>query len=328
MARTSKGKLPLLGCLSLSNVAEPNPGLNSIFPTTRSFMTAHNPITQRGRKQIKRTFLSSGPAASRYATPIRNEKPGQFSGWRMGLLVSCIAVGVCMLINVIFTIYALAIDHAPGGIGTLFMGNCDRVKSLDLWMHVALNMLGMALLGASNYTMQCLSSPNREEIDTAHSKGIWLDIGVPSMRNLRHISWRKVVLWWLLLTTSFTLHMLWNSAIFSTLQANDYAVIVVARNFLQDKDLDCSSASEDVQYSDVVCSMYAAARAESGSNINLTRLDVKDCIDHYANKMQGQWSNVLVVSNTTVPNLHFSYPRINLNSSSLQAIYVTGSGRE
>ena len=304
-------------------------------------MAAHNPITPNGRKQLKRTFLSSGPAAFRYATPTRNEEPGKYSGWRMGLLVSCIAVGVCLLINTMFTIYAVSVDHAPGGIGTLFTGSCDEVKKLDIWIHVCLNILGIALLGASNYTMQCLSSPTRAEIDTAHSKGIWLDIGVPSVRNLRHIGWRKDILWLLLGTFSFPLHCLWNSAIFSTLQANDYIVSVVSPNFLQDTNPNCTGLSVAEDYCDVIGNLYAAARTGTHPQINLTRLEPKDCISAYGTNLQSRWSNVIAVSTNTTPRYFPEYKfgqtnltiNTTLGSSTLQDVLFArpnpdGSGNQ
>lgn len=69
------------------------------------------------------------------------------------------------------------------GIATIQKGTCSRTKTLDLWIHLVINVLGTLLLGASNYTMQCLSSPTREEIDKAHLRKIPLDIGVPSLGN-------------------------------------------------------------------------------------------------------------------------------------------------
>ncbi|KAH6666023.1 hypothetical protein B0J14DRAFT_643332 [Halenospora varia] len=41
------------------------------------------------------------------------------------------------------------------------------------------------VLSASNYTMQAISSPRRKEVDNAHKKSTWVDIGVPSIQNLR-----------------------------------------------------------------------------------------------------------------------------------------------
>lgn len=69
------------------------------------------------------------------------------------------------------------------GIATVQKGSCSGTKTLDLWIHLVINVLGTLLLGASNYTMQCLSSPTREEIDKAHLRKIPLDIGVPSLGN-------------------------------------------------------------------------------------------------------------------------------------------------
>jgi hypothetical protein len=71
-----------------------------------------------------------------------------------------------------------------------------------------INALSTILLSASNYTMQCLSAPTRSEVDDAHSTGKWLDIGVPSVRNLGRIARKRVILWWLLGASSLPLHLL------------------------------------------------------------------------------------------------------------------------
>lgn len=107
-------------------------------------------------------------------------------------------------------------------------------KRLDLWLHLAINLLSTLLLGASNYTMQCLSAPTRDEINKAHQQRISLDIGIPSIRNLRRISWNRIVLWWLLALSSVSLHFLYNSAVFSTLSTNPYTAAVVSTDFLTD----------------------------------------------------------------------------------------------
>lgn len=81
--------------------------------------------------------------------------------------------------------------------------------------------------------MQCLSSPERGEIDKAHCKGIWLDIGVPSVRNLRRISATRILLWWLLALSSIPLRLLYNSAVFSTRSTRSFNVFVVSNSFLE-----------------------------------------------------------------------------------------------
>lgn len=97
---------------------------------------------------------------------------------------------------------------------------------MSAWLHLAINVLGTILLGASNYCMQCLSFPTRDEVNKAHSRGAWLDIGVPSVRNLRQISSKRLALWWLLAVSSIPLHFLYNSPVFTTLAAQSYGVFV------------------------------------------------------------------------------------------------------
>lgn len=54
--------------------------------------------------------------------------------------------------------------------------------------HVFINALSTVLSNTSNYCMQCLSTPNRGEVDRAHVKRIWWDIRTPSVRNFVSIS--------------------------------------------------------------------------------------------------------------------------------------------
>ena len=90
----------------------------------------------------------------------------------------------------------------------IFRGNCDQVSRVNSYLHVAINLLATLLLSASNLGMQLLVAPTRKELDVAHSNKLFLDIGVPSFTNLRHISWKRAILWLLLTGTSLPLHFL------------------------------------------------------------------------------------------------------------------------
>lgn len=117
-------------------------------------------------------------------------------------------------------------------LGTLHDGSCKKASRLSFWIHLMINILSTTLLGASNYTMQCLSSPTRKEIDKAHSQGVWLDIGVPSVRNLWRIAKVRVILWWFLAISSIPLHLFYNSAVFSTIRARMFTASLVSIDFL------------------------------------------------------------------------------------------------
>ena len=117
-------------------------------------------------------------------------------------------VTAVLILNISVTAWAANTFGLSGGIGTIHNGPCAAMKSTGLWLHIAINVLSTLLLGASNYYMQCLCSPTREEVDKAHSKRTWLDIGIQSMKNLRSIGRVRMVLWVLFAITSIPLHIM------------------------------------------------------------------------------------------------------------------------
>lgn len=145
---------------------------------------------------------------------------------------------------VLRTIYSVA----SNGIGELYQGSCDKVQSYSSWLHLGINILSTLLLRASNLCMQLLSAPTRKELDQAHRAGQWMDIGVPSLRNLRRISKRRVATWAVLGISSLLFHFLsvtrthvssfpntlarYNSAVFATIANNTYLWSVVNSKFL------------------------------------------------------------------------------------------------
>jgi hypothetical protein len=128
----------------------------------------------------------------------------RFTGWRFGALHFAIWATVVFLINLVVTIWGSTQRTS----GVLLDGDCNRVKRLNTALHVLINVLSTILLSGSNYCMQCLSGPTRSEVDKAHALGKWLDIGIPSIRNVKHLSRRRITLWVLLALTSLPLHLL------------------------------------------------------------------------------------------------------------------------
>jgi len=132
----------------------------------------------------------------------------RFTGWRFGVLNFAILASVVFLINFVAMVSGLA--ATSGAKGVFFDGDCDHVKRLNTGLHLGINILSTILLAGSNYTMQCLSAPTRSEVDSAHSRkpSVYLDVGVPGIRNLGHISRRRAVLWAALGLSSLPLHLL------------------------------------------------------------------------------------------------------------------------
>ncbi|KAH0563315.1 hypothetical protein GP486_002121, partial [Trichoglossum hirsutum] len=196
-----------------------------------------------------------------------------------------------LLVNTIFTLIASIKYGLDSGIGTFYSGSCQLSKSTGVWTHLLINILGTLLLAASGYSMQCLCSPTREDVDRAHTRGNWLDIGVPSFRNLRRLGGRgRWWLWWCLLLSSVPLHLLYNSAIVETLAANEYIVAVVAEPFL-------SGAPWRVPLADTTEALTQIQKHASG----FERLDPSECITAYGDQFILKRRDVVVVVSTDPP---------------------------
>jgi len=129
--------------------------------------------------------------------------------WRSGIKA---ALAVCIFAFVINVIIAVTAVTKKGryhnGIGVLNSGRSNDMARLGAVYHVLINILSTGLLASSNYCMQLLCAPTRHDVDIAHKNGYWLDIGILSFRNLRHVSRRRSILWLILLMSSIPLHLL------------------------------------------------------------------------------------------------------------------------
>ena len=137
-------------------------------------------------------------------------KPVWYTGWHTGVLAWAAVVVAVLLINIGLTIYVATNPEykMERGTGTLYSGSCAKNKTIGLWLHLGINVLSTLLLSGSNYTQQCLAAPTRSEIDVAHARRQWMDISVPSVRNLFRIKAERTLLWIVIGVTSVPLHLL------------------------------------------------------------------------------------------------------------------------
>ncbi len=142
----------------------------------------------------------------------QHERAQTFRTWhsrRDVLLLTCSVTSVIIfLINLSCTAVFKAKWGSDSDINTLYQGDCSKTEKISTGLHVIINLLSTLLLGASNLCMQLLAAPTRSEIDRAHQKFIWLDIGAPSLRNLRHVGRERLVICVVLGISSVPLHFL------------------------------------------------------------------------------------------------------------------------
>ncbi|PUU75535.1 hypothetical protein B9Z19DRAFT_1131133 [Tuber borchii] len=164
-------------------------------------------------------------------------KPAWHPSWRTGALACATSTVVVLFINIGLVIYATknpryGMDQ-DNIIGTFYSGSCDKSRTIGLWLHLGINALSALLFSGSNYTQQCLAAPTRSEVDAAHVERRWMDIGVPSLRNLFRIKPERAFLWIVIGITSIPLHLLYNSAVYTSLVANDFLVTVVTQDYFE-----------------------------------------------------------------------------------------------
>ena len=241
---------------------------------------------------------------------VRVSERWRLEGWRFGVFLSVVAVTLCLAVELILLVCALALNKPQGnrdGIGVLYVGDCKKVERINIILAIPLNMIATVLVATSNYVMQCLSAPSRKDVDKAHAAGSYLDIGIPSVHNLLYNPSWKAVLWLSLIVTTIPIHLFLNSAFFSALQANNYGVMVATEGWEKSK-----STFEGVEWSfDELAGFasyfngtsslpldgnFALSMSRQTQRGEMEHLSKDDCFRRYSKQLQSNSSNVILVT--------------------------------
>ncbi|KAI1476100.1 hypothetical protein F4774DRAFT_394652 [Daldinia eschscholtzii] len=253
-----------------------------------------------------------------------NSKRIYFSRRGRAILLQILLITIIFVTNLSLTLFTITRYDSQNGVGTIYEGDCDKVKSLDQWSHLLINCLGTGMLSASNYCMQLQAAPTRADIDRAHhakshkqdpthQEGQWLDIGVPSLRNLQYISrWRRLA-WYILAFTSIPIHLIYNSAVFQSLASNDYTIAVVKNSFANGSRWDLTTAEinragdwgwEDTRvnpknrnYTEIIHTMQREMTSDKWEKMNIS-----SCYALYNDYFAAQGNGVIFVKNGTGPD--------------------------
>ncbi|KAL6232306.1 hypothetical protein BDW75DRAFT_218083 [Aspergillus navahoensis] len=215
-----------------------------------------------------------------------------FGRWKAILYLGSITSFTVLLLNLVMVCWA-SFRHSGQGQSVLYSGNCDRAKKIGTCVHLLINGLSTLLLSASNFGMQCLSAPTRNDIDRAHARNKWLDIGVPSIRNLWRISRSRSLLWLCLVLTSVPLHLFYNSTVYSTISANAYSVYLGNSSFTSLTPADVTNVS--IPRWNTTRHFPSAQRLVRMAG-ELERLEPEECISAYATTFLSKYANVVLIS--------------------------------
>ncbi|KAH7346022.1 hypothetical protein BKA66DRAFT_433502 [Pyrenochaeta sp. MPI-SDFR-AT-0127] len=260
-------------------------------------------------------------------------------GWRAGLLRAFVFSLAAFIANIAVYAWLFATYNGPGGTATVMTGKCEMVRQTNTGIHAALNVVSTLVLSASTYAMQGLTAPTRKEVNVAHGKGKWVEIGTASIRNLFHVRRRNIWIWILLAVTGLPFHLFFNAVFFTTSQTNQYAVAVVDQSFFDNIDFQPSENNSSPELFEqwtrmegncdgadcafdiatnisVVIQLLQDVRNSSRDD-GFTRMEPSECMQKYASGFMRDYSDVAVVSSRVDAEspVHWTrYPQRSLSS--------------
>lgn len=167
----------------------------------------------------------------------------KFSGWRRSGLINTICmflltgvmVGILAGSNTFSThdVWDILGDQTGR---VVYTGTCNRTRALNIGLHLLINIVSTLVLASSNFFMQVLCAPTRSELDEAHVKRKFLEIGVQSPRNLLRIPFPRSIGWLLLALTSVPLHVVFNSVVAETKESTDLQLVIASESFIKGGD--------------------------------------------------------------------------------------------
>jgi hypothetical protein len=233
-------------------------------------------------------------------SPQRRQKWHRLSGWRVGATIAMCGAIATLCLNIGIAAYALSHRNAgstdSSALIEVFHGDCRKASSLNTYAHLAINVISTLLLAGSNYCMQCLAAPTRGDVNAAHAKMKYLDIGVPSIRNLKHLSTGRRCLWGLLIVSSLPLHLMFNSVLFTSLATNDYNVLFVTPNFTTGGNFSTANGFNTGNFQPPSYKEDLEVVQQRIGRNEFDRLEKVDCIKAYAVDLLTDRRTLVVVS--------------------------------
>ncbi|KAI0416307.1 hypothetical protein F5X98DRAFT_388078 [Xylaria grammica] len=239
------------------------------------------------------------------------------------IAIAFYSTALVFALNLGVTIWALTREKHFANLGDVYTSSCRQMKTVNILVHLFINVCSSLVLSSCNFCVQCLVAPTRIEVSKAHKVGDWLEIGASSYRNLRggRINVRRKALAISLFVGSLPLHLLWNSVFFSTIPISSYQVPLVTRDFQSDsKPWDATWISDAVYW--ITQGANRTSARDSGllqqmaRESKLERLNKTACMKRYLNT-DVRHKNVLVVAANISMSDGLSWVPDNINSSLL-----------
>ncbi|KAL5622202.1 hypothetical protein BROUX41_006147 [Berkeleyomyces rouxiae] len=216
---------------------------------------------------------------------------GWSSGWRAGVLFNLGLIFTMLMLLMAVFVAVITRTKSLSKQDTMFTGACGNVKSISYGLHVITSVMAIVLLVTGNYIFQVLSSPTRAEVVAAHEKKWWVDIGIPSFRNLAYISSGRTVIIVILLLAVFIAQVLYKSIVFVSHTSAIYNMAVVSDTYLNGTTFNTQSSDNNAGGLDLD---YLVLLQQTASEFS--RLSTTDCVRDFASNLVSPFGILLLVT--------------------------------
>lgn len=238
-----------------------------------------------------------------FVVPTSRQRWHRLSGWRVGAAIAMTGAFVTLTVNIAVAAYGLSHQTSKSTdsniLVELFHGDCKKASTLNTYAHLLINVISTLLLSGSNYCMQCLVAPTRKDVDAVHAKMRWLDIGVPSLRNLTHMSTGRRWLWSLLVISSLPLHLMFNSVFFTSIATNDYNVVFATENFTTGANFSTANGFNTRYFQPPSYKEDLSSVQQQIARSEFERLENADCIRAYAVDLLTERRTLVLISSNS-----------------------------
>ena len=254
-------------------------------------------IGRQAAEDTTRDNIQQAPALKR-----KTFRQRYLSGLKVTLQAWATLSAIVLIANVTWFARAMAVYGTKNGYGIIQQGDCATSQTLNLWLHLAINVLSTGLFLASTAFMTVSMAPSRAEILYAHSQKKWLTVGLLSFRNIPYISWKKSLVCAFLALTSLPVHLVYNSVIFPSLSTNNYFAMVITEKFLSGAPFNVNATSLDpISNIGPYNSSDLQAISSTFDNIqnnahSYDQLDNENCIKAYGQNLLSDRQNLVLVS--------------------------------
>ncbi|KAH6877091.1 hypothetical protein B0T10DRAFT_552213 [Thelonectria olida] len=249
------------------------------------------------------------------------------TSWKRIAFFNAICIGVLLIfLSVVLIITYNRTGHLDAAVN-LYRGPCSQSKTINLLLHLLLNILGTLILASSNFFMQILNAPTRADLDCAHARSSWVNVGVPSLRNLVHLGPLRFLCWLILACSSVPLHLFFNSLVYEVTETQSkFWLTIATESFLHGADYYAPGAglwNTAVPYN---CSLRLSTDYEEHGYLcaNATSVFMFDGVPWAANWMNETSDERTSISRAAASLNDSQWERLDIASCRSQFLYANG----